>query len=361
VLEYKWGPRQWGPAQSHGKNSGLLIHSRGYEGGYENRNMPGLEVQLLEGSVGDFLLEMGTDQYGQPLPMSMRGEVGVVTCIGDSWNCRGGYRWVSNGVPVYLDYLYGTVHWYGWDPAWTDVTGFRGAIDHESPDGQWNQIIVRVQGGQAATHLNGVKVNEIYDADPDVGKVQLEVEGSEYFVRRFELWPLGSLIGPSIRNDTLPAGSVGQPYQQPVSACAGTGALNWSLAAGLLPPGLALNPTNGLIAGTPTAGGAFGFTARVTDAAGQTAEQAYQLAVTPAAGTPVITLLGADPLVLAVGEPFADPGATAFDEQDGDVTPAIVSSGQTVNTNAPGAYTRTYTVTDSNGNISQRQRAVLVV
>lgn len=361
VLEYKWGPRQWGPAQGHGKNSGLLIHSRGYEGGYENRNMPGLEVQMLEGSAGDFLLEMGNDQFGQPLSMSMRGNVGQVTCIGGSWNCRDGYRWVSNGVPRYYDYQYGTVHWYGWDPAWTDVTGFRGAIDHESPDGQWNQILVRVQGGLAATTLNGVKVNEIYDALPAEGKVQLEIEGSEYFVRRFELWPLGSLVGPAIRNDTLPAGAVGQPYQQPVSACAGNGALNWSLAAGLLPPGLALNATNGLITGAPAAGGAFGFTARVTDSAGLTAEQAYQLVVAPSAGSPVITLLGANPLVLAVGELFTDPGATALDAQDGNVTPLLVAGGQAVNTNSPGAYTRTYTVTDSNGNTSQAQRVVLVV
>ena len=66
VFEYKWGPRQWDDAQGAAKNTGVLVHCRGYEGGHDNRNMPGLEVQLAEGSAGDFLLEMGNDELGQP-------------------------------------------------------------------------------------------------------------------------------------------------------------------------------------------------------------------------------------------------------------------------------------------------------
>ncbi len=41
--------------------------------------------------------------------------------------------------------------------------------------------------------------------------------------------------------------------------------LKWDVARGSLPAGLELNATSGVVAGTPTHGGTFGFTVRVTD------------------------------------------------------------------------------------------------
>ncbi|MEQ1850418.1 MAG: HYR domain-containing protein, partial [Chthoniobacteraceae bacterium] len=289
VIEYKWGPRQWGNAVGKAKNSGLLLHSRGHEGGHENINMPGLEVQFAEGSAGDFLLEMGTDELDQLLPMSMTGTVGQVTCSGTPWNCRGGYRWVQNGTPIYLNQLYNTIHWYAWSPSWQDVTGYRGPVDHESPDGQWNQVVVNVQGGQIGLHLNGTKVNEILDCFPSQGKVQLEVEGSEFFVRRWELRPLGSLVGPSLRKDSLPAGTVNAPYSQQITAAAGNGTLSWSISAGILPDGLSLNAQTGALTGTPYEAGSFIFTATVTDNLGLTGSQQYQIVINPLSTTIPVT------------------------------------------------------------------------
>jgi uncharacterized repeat protein (TIGR01451 family) len=63
---------------------------------------------------------------------------------------------------------------------------------------------------------------------------------------------------------------------------------------------------------------------------------------------PVITLLGANPATVNVGETYLDPGATAFDQEDGDITNKIVAS-STVNTAVVGSYTVTYNVKDSQG------------
>jgi hypothetical protein len=70
----------------------------------------------------------------------------------------------------------------------------------------------------------------------------------------------------------------------------------------------------------------------------------------PANTPPTITLIGANPLNLAVGTPFVDPGATATDLEDGDATTTshIIISG-TVNASTTGTYTLTYSVTDSGG------------
>jgi uncharacterized repeat protein (TIGR01451 family) len=75
---------------------------------------------------------------------------------------------------------------------------------------------------------------------------------------------------------------------------------------------------------------------------------------------PTITLIGANPFTLNQGMPFVDPGATAHDKEDGDLTSKIIETG-TVDIATPGTYTRTYTVTDSGGLTASTTRAVIVV
>ncbi|MDH3857728.1 MAG: DUF5011 domain-containing protein, partial [Gammaproteobacteria bacterium] len=85
-----------------------------------------------------------------------------------------------------------------------------------------------------------------------------------------------------------------------------------------------------------------------TDSDGNT--DTAQAAVTVVDQTaPLITLLGAASITLNVGDPFTDPGATANDNVDGDLTPAIVTGGS-VNTGVVGLYTLTYDVSDAVGN-----------
>lgn len=64
---------------------------------------------------------------------------------------------------------------------------------------------------------------------------------------------------------------------------------------------------------------------------------------------PLITLLGLASITLNVGDPFTDPGATALDNVDGNLTPAIVAGGS-VNAGTVGIYTLTYDVSDAAAN-----------
>jgi hypothetical protein len=94
---------------------------------------------------------------------------------------------------------------------------------------------------------------------------------------------------PTITTTTLPAGTIGQPYNQPVLATGGSGALTWSIVTGTLPAGLNLNSTNGAISGTPTAAGPSSFIIRVQDGGGQSAVQALSITINPPAPPNIIT------------------------------------------------------------------------
>ena len=75
---------------------------------------------------------------------------------------------------------------------------------------------------------------------------------------------------------------------------------------------------------------------------------------------PVITLLGDNPMNVTLAAEYEEPGATATDNVDGDVTGDIVITG-TVNTNVLGTYLVVYTVTDAAGNVGTETRTVNVI
>jgi hypothetical protein len=52
-------------------------------------------------------------------------------------------------------------------------------------------------GGHIEIYVNGVKVNEGFDSYPSYGRLQLQTELAEIFVRRWELWPLDSAPKPA--------------------------------------------------------------------------------------------------------------------------------------------------------------------
>lgn len=72
---------------------------------------------------------------------------------------------------------------------------------------------------------------------------------------------------------------------------------------------------------------------------------------------PVITLLGDSPAAVALDATYVDPGSTVVDDTDSDI---VVDVTGTVDTATPGAYTLSYSATDSAGNVGHATRLVYV-
>ncbi len=87
----------------------------------------------------------------------------------------------------------------------------------------------------------------------------------------------------AITTTSLAGGEVGVAYSQTLAAAGGVTPYTWSVSAGTLPAGLALNASTGAISGTPTAAGTTNITAQVADAAGGTATKALSITI----GAPV--------------------------------------------------------------------------
>lgn len=75
---------------------------------------------------------------------------------------------------------------------------------------------------------------------------------------------------------------------------------------------------------------------------------------------PELTLLGDEILQVKLGDSFVEPGYTATDNVDGDITARVTVEGS-VDTAAVGRYTLTYTAADSFGNAVSCSRIVKVV
>jgi len=82
---------------------------------------------------------------------------------------------------------------------------------------------------------------------------------------------------------TLPAGTVGTPYSASLSATGGAAPYRWQLSSGVLPKGLSLDPSTGVVAGTASQSGSFSFTTSVTDSNAASASAAVSLAISPSA------------------------------------------------------------------------------
>jgi large repetitive protein len=104
------------------------------------------------------------------------------------------------------------------------------------------------------------------------------------------------------------AGEVSIAYSQQPVITGGTGPFTWAVSAGSLPAGVTINPSTGLISGTPTASVTAGVTITATDSFGQAASKTVTVTIVA-----LPTLTFAVPVAGQVGVPYS----TSFDVTGG--------------------------------------------
>lgn len=190
VIEFKWGGKTWGKREDRARDSGVLIHCHGPDGGYGNTWMASIEAQIIEGGVGDILVLTGKDpKTGEPIPTSLTTRI--------KKDRDGEKVWDKDGEEITLSS--GRINWWGRDPDWADKVGFRGKDDVESEFGEWTRMDVISDGDKIQYLVNGVVVNEGYHAKPDYGKLLVQTEMAEMWVRKWDLYPLGK--APKYKKD----------------------------------------------------------------------------------------------------------------------------------------------------------------
>ncbi len=97
----------------------------------------------------------------------------------------------------------------------------------------------------------------------------------------------GTLAQLTITTASLPAGTQNSPYVTALAATGGVTPYTWSIATGVLPSGLGLNPSTGVISGTPNGGGVSSFTVKVTDSESQSVSATQPLSITISSAVPL--------------------------------------------------------------------------
>ena len=97
----------------------------------------------------------------------------------------------------------------------------------------------------------------------------------------------GTLAQLTITTASLPSGTQNSPYVTALAATGGVTPYTWSIASGILPSGLNLNPSTGVIGGTPNGGGVSNFTVKVTDSELPSASATQPLSITITSAVPL--------------------------------------------------------------------------
>jgi hypothetical protein len=178
VVEYKWGKKTDGG--KFVRNSGILLHGIGPDGGAGGTWMSCIECQLAQGCNGDLIPIRGKDDKQEIVPVRFTSDVVLGPDKRPRWK-KGGERFEFTNRQLW---------WSQHDPDFKEFLDTRGKNDVESPLGEWTRVECLCEGKTITVKVNGTTVNHCYDAFPAAGKILLQSEGFELYVRKFELQPL---------------------------------------------------------------------------------------------------------------------------------------------------------------------------
>ncbi|MEZ5104183.1 MAG: DUF1080 domain-containing protein [Draconibacterium sp.] len=173
LVEFKWGETNHPPRQEKARDSGLLVHSVGEDGAYSGIWMRSIECQMIEGGTGDFIVVGdGSDNFSITSTVAAEKQ-------GNSFVFKpDGQEETING---------GRINWLQRDPEWKDELNFRGKNDVENPRGEWNTMECIADGDELTVFLNGKLVNRATNVKPSKGKIQIQSESAELFIRKVEI------------------------------------------------------------------------------------------------------------------------------------------------------------------------------
>ncbi|MCE9563320.1 MAG: DUF1080 domain-containing protein [Planctomycetes bacterium] len=178
VVEYKWGKKTDGG--KYVRNSGILLHGTGPDGSASGTWMASVECQLAQGCVGDLITIRGKYEKGTTIPVSLTSDVVIGKDKKPRWS-EGGTKTVFTGRQLW---------WNKHQPNFEELLDTRGKDDLDSPLGEFTKVECVCDGSTITVIVNGTTVNKAYDVTPAAGKILLQCEGFEVFVRKFEIHPL---------------------------------------------------------------------------------------------------------------------------------------------------------------------------
>lgn len=181
VLEFKWTGRTWGNRTDKARDNGILVHCHGPAGALGGTWSAGIEAQIIEGGIGDFLVLNAEKPDGTLGQSQMEAEFDL--------DRDGEMRWKKGAARQLVKS--GRINWEKRDEDWEDVLNFRGKDDPDAPVGEWNKMEVIANGGTLRILVNGRLVNEGFDVQPSSGAIAIQTEGAEMVVRKYELLPPG--------------------------------------------------------------------------------------------------------------------------------------------------------------------------
>jgi hypothetical protein len=144
--------------------------------------MRSIEVQIIEGGVGDFILVAGSDASGSRLAPEMTATVSADRLGQWRYDPQGTLRTFGGGQRI---------NWSGRDvDRGSAPIGFRGVADVEGHGDQWTRLEVIVTPERITNIVNGHVVNVGTNPSLSKGSIMIQSEGAEIFFRRVDLYPL---------------------------------------------------------------------------------------------------------------------------------------------------------------------------